>query len=82
MHLAGRRQHVAQHLLGRRLADRAGDGDDLAPASARARHGRAAPSAASTSSTTIIGTVSRPSAGSLASLTTRSDAPFAIAIEA
>ena len=81
MHPAGWRQHVTQHLLGGRLADRAGDGDDPGGA-AVARSTPSRTIASSTSSTTIIGAISRPSAGSLASLTTRSAAPLAIAIPA
>jgi len=74
MHLARWREHVTQHLLGGGLADDPVTAMIFASVRARA----ATPSlarAASTSSTTIIGTVNRPMAGSLDSLTTSSAAP-------
>jgi hypothetical protein len=81
MHLARWRQHAAQHLLGGGLADRTGDRNDLRPRTRPCCKPKLA-ERTSTSSTTIIGTVSRPMAGNRASLTTSSAAPLAIAIDA
>ena len=55
MRLAVGGEREAQRLLGAGLADRAGDGDHFAPASARARRAARSRKASSTSSTTSSG---------------------------
>ncbi len=78
MHRALIAEHVAQGILGRGLADAAGDGDDAGRERSRAAEPRRS-SAFNTSSTTTIGRPIAPSAGSFFSATTSIEAPAAAA---